>query len=96
MQGATFLTPYKRDGNLISPTLLDHVTPSMRIAWEEPFGPVMPIVRVKSVDEAVAHCNKNSVALQGCVFTQVWGCGGVDEAVALCNKNSHPHPQGMD
>jgi glyceraldehyde-3-phosphate dehydrogenase (NADP+) len=49
---------------LIWPTLLDHVTPEMRIAWEEPFGPVVPIMRVDSVDQAVAHCNANNLALQ--------------------------------
>lgn len=62
--GATFLTPYKREGNLIWPTLLDNVTPDMRIAWEEPFGPVVPIMRVDGPDAAVAHCNANNLALQ--------------------------------
>lgn len=42
----------------------------MRIAWEEPFGPVVPIMRVDSVEQAVEHCNKNRLALQGCVFTR--------------------------
>jgi glyceraldehyde-3-phosphate dehydrogenase (NADP+) len=69
-KGARFLTEYRREGNLIWPTLLDHVTPAMRLAWEEPFGPVLPIVRVKSVEQAIEHCNKNNIALQGCVFTQ--------------------------
>lgn len=62
--GATFLTPYKREGNLIWPTLLDNVTPDMRIAWEEPFGPVIPIMRVDNVEQAVQHCNANRLALQ--------------------------------
>ncbi|MBS8065581.1 aldehyde dehydrogenase family protein, partial [Streptococcus suis] len=48
-KGATELTPYKREKNLIWPTLLDHVTPDMEIAWEEPFGPVLPIIRVSSL-----------------------------------------------
>ncbi|KAG1665963.1 hypothetical protein FOA52_003187 [Chlamydomonas sp. UWO 241] len=69
-KGATFLTPFKREGNLLWPTLLDNVTAGMRIAWEEPFGPVLPIIRVNSVQEAIDHCNANNVALQGCVFTQ--------------------------
>ncbi len=42
----------------------------MRLAWEEPFGPVVPVVRVKSVEEAVDHCNANNLALQGCVFSR--------------------------
>ncbi|KIY98676.1 hypothetical protein MNEG_9285 [Monoraphidium neglectum] len=77
-KGAKFLTPYRREGNLIWPTLLDHVTPEMRIAWEEPFGPVVPIMRVDSVDQAVAHCNANNLALQGCVFTR-----DVNRAIAI-------------
>eukprot|EP00200_Dunaliella_tertiolecta_P001793 CAMPEP_0202348316 /NCGR_PEP_ID=MMETSP1126-20121109/6298_1 /ASSEMBLY_ACC=CAM_ASM_000457 /TAXON_ID=3047 /ORGANISM="Dunaliella tertiolecta, Strain CCMP1320" /LENGTH=498 /DNA_ID=CAMNT_0048939985 /DNA_START=73 /DNA_END=1569 /DNA_ORIENTATION=- len=69
-KGATFLTEYKREGNLIWPTLLDNVTPNMRIAWEEPFGPVLPIIRVDGHEPAIQHCNASSLALQGCVFTQ--------------------------
>lgn len=64
MTGATFLTPYRREGNLIWPTLLDNVTPGMRIAWEEPFGPVLPIMRMATVAEAVAHCNASKFGLQ--------------------------------
>lgn len=77
-KGATFLTDFKREGNLIWPTLLDHVTPSMRIAWEEPFGPVLPIIRISNVEQAIQHCNKNNVALQGCVFTR-----NIDQAVMI-------------
>jgi delta 1-pyrroline-5-carboxylate dehydrogenase len=59
-----------REGNLIWPVLLDNVTPDMRIAWEEPFGPVLPIMRVPDVDAAVQHCNSSNFGLQGCVFTR--------------------------
>eukprot|EP00775_Hariotina_reticulata_P003280 gene3280-3557_t len=70
-KGATFITgEFRREGNLIWPVLLDDVTPDMRIAWEEPFGPVLPIMRVNSVDDAINHCNSSNFGLQGCVFTQ--------------------------
>ena len=36
----------------------------MRIAWEEPFGPVIPVIRVKTIDDAIDHCNSNNLALQ--------------------------------
>ena len=36
----------------------------------QPFGPVLPIVRVASVEAAVSHVNANRLALQGCVFTR--------------------------
>ncbi|KIZ02087.1 glyceraldehyde 3-phosphate dehydrogenase, nonphosphorylating [Monoraphidium neglectum] len=77
-KGAKFLTPYKREGNLIWPTLLDDVTPEMRIAWEEPFGPVLPIVRVDTVQQAIDHCNASKFGLQGCVFTQ-----DINQAIAI-------------
>lgn len=56
--------------NLLEPTLIDNVTSEMRIAWEEPFGPILPIVRVKSVNEAIAIANSSEYGLQGSVFSQ--------------------------
>ena len=52
-QGATAKTELKREGNLIYPAVFDHVTTDMRLAWEEPFGPVLPFIRVSSVEEAI-------------------------------------------
>ncbi len=68
-KGAVELTPYKREKNLIWPTLLDHVTTDMEIAWEEPFGPVLPIIRVSSLDEALTICNQSEYGLQSSIFT---------------------------
>jgi glyceraldehyde-3-phosphate dehydrogenase (NADP+) len=69
-KGATFHQEWKREGNLIWPLLIDHVRPDMRIAWEEPFGPVLPVIRIKTVEEGIHHCNANNFALQGCIFTR--------------------------
>ena len=69
-KGAVLCQEWKRDKNLIHPLVVDRVTRDMRLAWEEPFGPVLPIVRVASMDEGVRHCNENRLALQGCVFTK--------------------------
>ena len=41
----------------------------MRLAWEEPFGPVLPIIRVNSVDEALEIANESEYGLQSSVFT---------------------------
>lgn len=68
-KGATELTPYKREGKLIWPTLFDHVTTDMRLAWEEPFGPVLPVIRVSSVEEAIKISNASEYGLQASVFT---------------------------
>lgn len=69
-KGATFCQEYRREGNLIWPLLLDNVRPDMRIAWEEPFGPVLPVIRIGSVEEGIHHCNASNFGLQGCVFTK--------------------------
>ena len=69
-KGAKLLIGNKRDGNLIYPTLFDKVTVDMRIAWEEPFGPVLPILRVKTVDEAVKITNDSEYGLQASVFSK--------------------------
>ena len=43
----------KRENNLIWPGLFDYVTRDMKLAWEEPFGPVLPIIRVADANEAL-------------------------------------------
>ena len=58
------------DGLYFEVTILDRVTKDMRIAWEEPFGPVLPIVRVKDWQEAVKVANQSEFGLQSSVFTQ--------------------------
>ncbi|SHJ50461.1 glyceraldehyde-3-phosphate dehydrogenase (NADP+) [Anaerocolumna jejuensis DSM 15929] len=69
-KGAKMIVGGKREGNIIYPTLFDEVTEDMRIAWEEPFGPVLPILRVNTVSEAVALANKSEYGLQSSVFTE--------------------------
>ncbi|MDO5039875.1 NADP-dependent glyceraldehyde-3-phosphate dehydrogenase [Clostridium sp.] len=68
-KGAKLLLGGERKGNIIMPTLFDNVTTDMRIAWEEPFGPVLPIIRVKSADEAIKIANESEYGLQSSVFT---------------------------
>ncbi len=69
-KGAELLVGNKRDRNLIYPTLFDRVTTDMRLAWEEPFGPVLPIIRVDSLAEAVRIANESEYGLQSSVFTE--------------------------
>ena len=68
-KGAHIVTGGEREGNLLHPTLLDHVTTDMDIAWVEPFGPVLPVIRVKSVEEAIEIANQSEYGLQSSVFT---------------------------
>lgn len=80
-KGAKLLTGGRREGNLIYPTLFDHVTTDMRIAWEEPFGPILPILRVDSIEEAIELANKSEYGLQSSVFTE-----NLSDAFHVANK----------
>lgn len=42
----------------------------MRIAWEEPFGPVLPIIKVKNYEEAIEIANCSEYGLQSSIFTK--------------------------
>ena len=68
-RGASALTEIKREANLIWPALFDHVTLDMKVAWEEPFGPVLPIIRVTSVEKAIQICNQSEFGFQSSIFT---------------------------
>ncbi|MGB0219536.1 MAG: aldehyde dehydrogenase family protein [Sinimarinibacterium flocculans] len=56
-------------GNYYPPTVLVDVTPAMRIANEEVFGPVMLIMKVASDDEAIALANATDFGLHSSVFS---------------------------
>ncbi|XVE53671.1 hypothetical protein DITRI_Ditri03aG0021400 [Diplodiscus trichospermus] len=62
---AIFRQEYKKDGNLIWPLLLDNVRPDMWIAWEEQFGPILPVIRINSNEEGIHHCNASNFELHG-------------------------------
>ena len=67
-KGAKLVCGGKADSTLMPATLLDHVTPAMRIYREETFGPVKCIVRVNGVEEAIACANDNEYGLSAAVF----------------------------
>lgn len=52
------------------PTVFTNVTPSMRIAREEIFGPVVSVIKCKGVDEAVAITNDVVYGLSASIYTQ--------------------------
>jgi benzaldehyde dehydrogenase (NAD) len=58
-RGAKLLCGGKAIDTLMAATVLDHVTPAMRIYGEETFGPVKCVVRVDGVEEAVGCANDN-------------------------------------
>ena len=67
-KGALLVCGGKRAGTVVEATLLDRVTPQMRIYNEESFGPVKSVIRVKGVDEAVRVANDTDYGLSSAVF----------------------------
>jgi malonate-semialdehyde dehydrogenase (acetylating) / methylmalonate-semialdehyde dehydrogenase len=57
------------DGFWVGPTLFDGVTPEMSIYTDEIFGPVLCVVRVDTLDEAIALINANPYANGTAIFT---------------------------
>ena len=67
-KGAKLVCGGKAENTLMPATVLDHVTPAMRIYSEETFGPVKCVVRVSGLDEAIACANDNEYGLSAAVF----------------------------
>ena len=63
----------KEGGTYVGPTVIDYVTPEMSVAREEIFGPVISIMRTKTVDEALKIENANPYGNAASVFTQNGG-----------------------
>ena len=57
-------------GLFIAPTIFDNVTPAMRIAREEIFGPVLCVMRVRDYEEALAAANGVEYGLSSSLYTQ--------------------------
>jgi acyl-CoA reductase-like NAD-dependent aldehyde dehydrogenase len=66
--GAKLMAGGTRKGTILTATVLDQVTPKMRLYSEESFGPVLCVVRVKGVDEAVRVANASEYGLSASVF----------------------------
>ncbi|MFC4811701.1 CoA-acylating methylmalonate-semialdehyde dehydrogenase [Paenibacillus sp. GCM10023250] len=58
------------DGYFVGPTIFDHVTSEMKIWKDEIFAPVLSVVRVATLDEAIALANRSDFANGACLFTQ--------------------------
>jgi putative phosphonoacetaldehyde dehydrogenase len=68
-QGAKLLAGNERQGALYAPTVIDRVDPRMTVVMQETFGPVSPVIRFKSVDEAIAIANGTAYGLSSAVCT---------------------------
>ena len=82
-EGAQLLTGGKRVGTkgyFVEPTVFAGVTDDMTIAKEEIFGPVMSILKFKTIDEVIARANKSEYGLGAGVVTR-----SVENAIKLSN-----------
>ncbi|HCA81167.1 MAG TPA: aldehyde dehydrogenase, partial [Bacteroidetes bacterium] len=57
-------------GWFYEPTVLGGVTPTMRVAREEIFGPVLSVIRIKSLEEAIDISNNTAYGLSSSIYTQ--------------------------
>jgi malonate-semialdehyde dehydrogenase (acetylating)/methylmalonate-semialdehyde dehydrogenase len=57
------------EGYFVGPTIFDHVTPEMTIAKEEIFGPVLSVIRVKTLDDAIELVNSSKFGNTTSIFT---------------------------
>ncbi|MGW4248190.1 aldehyde dehydrogenase [Nocardia sp. NPDC004722] len=74
--GGPQLPPGLRDGFYVTPTVFADVTPDMRIAREEIFGPVLVVLAYDDIDDALRIANDSEYGLSGGVWS-------ADEAAAL-------------
>jgi succinate-semialdehyde dehydrogenase/glutarate-semialdehyde dehydrogenase len=71
-------------GSFFEPTVLVDVPEGARVWKEEVFGPVLPIMRVKDLDEAIAKANASEFGLGSSIFTRDMGAArrAIDELEA--------------
>lgn len=67
--GAKILYAPKRKGAVFPPTVLDHVDPKSELVLDETFGPTIPVIRCRGIDEIIATSNGTAFGLSSGVCT---------------------------
>tara|TARA_B110000858_G_scaffold11827_1_gene12109 strand:+ start:4475 stop:5986 length:1512 start_codon:yes stop_codon:yes gene_type:complete len=70
LDGRSLVVDGCEDGYFVGPTVIDQVTPEMSVYRDEIFGPVLVVVRVDSLDEAIALTNRNLYGNGTVIFTK--------------------------
>jgi acyl-CoA reductase-like NAD-dependent aldehyde dehydrogenase len=68
--GARLVAGGKREGTVVAATIIDGVTPSMRIYNEESFGPVKPVIRARNEEDAIRIANDTDYGLSSAIFSR--------------------------
>jgi succinate-semialdehyde dehydrogenase / glutarate-semialdehyde dehydrogenase len=87
-----------RDGWFYAPTVLEGVTPEMRLHLEEAFGPVATVYRVADRDEALAIANGTTFGLSSAVWTtdveeEDWFVRNLDAGAVFINGMTASYPE---
>ena len=69
LDGRDIIVEGCENGFYIGPTIFDNVTAEMTIARDEIFGPVVSLIRVKNIDEAIDLINSRMFANAACLYT---------------------------
>lgn len=98
-KGAQLAAGGKSEGAMMQATVLDRVTPAMRIYGEESFGPIVTVVRVDGDEEALRVANDTEFGLSAAIFSQnvgrAWALARRVES-GICHINGptvHDEPQ---
>jgi acyl-CoA reductase-like NAD-dependent aldehyde dehydrogenase len=103
-KGAKNLTPKNdsftnvpKEGNYVAPVLLVDVTHNMLVMTEETFGPIIPVMKVQSDEEAVRLMNDSQFGLTASIWTKDNGKGEtlaeeVDAGTVFVNRCDFPSP----
>jgi succinate-semialdehyde dehydrogenase/glutarate-semialdehyde dehydrogenase len=100
-KGATVVTGGSvpdRAGWFYAPTVLDGITPEMRLYLEEAFGPVASVYRVADRDEALAIANGTTFGLSSAVWTndaadEEWFIQNLDAGAVFINGMTISYPE---
>ena len=93
---ASFKNP-PADGNYVAPTLLTNVKQDMQVMQDETFGPVIPVLSVKSDEQAIEWMNDNQFGLTASIWTKDVAKGNelandVEAGTVFVNRADYPAP----
>ena len=86
-----------RPGYFIAPTIVADIQEGTRLVDEEPFGPILPVIRYTDVDDAIRRANDTRYGLGGSVWTSnvergAAIAGRLEAGTTWVNQHSLPDP----